>query len=214
MIDSIVKFVIGKLRVIGNTDGTLIGNVSDSLKTSITNTVTVATATPATFSAWSLDTAIGNNKSMMSIVNTTGSTVTVKIQTLRIINSQNTAVTGVIGDFRLFRCVSHSSGTLITPGVHDTTALLNTSVTVRTGATIGTESSTVLGRWKYSTDEWGVGTADVESMDHGTGVVSSVLSMPISTTGITLRANEGITLKQVTNSTAGSFDINIIFTQE
>jgi hypothetical protein len=168
----------------------------------------------ATFVVYAQDIAIGNAKSMVSLVNTSGSTVKVKIREIRVINVQNTAVTGVIADFRLLRCVSHSAGTSLTPSSHDTTDSLNGSVTARTGATIATEGTAVLRRWQWSTDEWGVGAQDVESQDHGVAL-NNPLYEPISKTKpITLNANEGITIKQVTNSTVGSFDLVLVFTQE
>ena len=168
----------------------------------------------ATFVALAKDVAIGNNKSMISVVNTSGSTVKVKLRELYLINSQTSAVTGVVADFNLFRCVTHSAGTSITPQSYDTADTLNASVTVRTGATIGTESATALKRWEWSSDEWGVGTLDQEGNDHNTQTNINLLRQEKGCKPITLRANEGITLKQVVNSTAGTFDIMLVFTQE
>lgn len=200
----------------GATDQTHIGNVSDALKVVVQNIVPISTAETeaATFVAYGLGLAIGNNKSMMSIVNASGSTVKIRIREIRIINIQNTAVTGVVADYRLLRCTSHSSGTNITPLAHDTADTLSGSVTVKTNATITGEAANPLRRWQFSTDEWGVGASDVESNSHDTQMNRSLFDTAPKTKTITLNANEGITIKQVTNSTVGSFDILVVFTQE
>lgn len=196
----------------GATDDTLIGNVSDALKVAISGTSQEAEF--ATFIVTAQSVQIGNNKSMLSIVNTTGSTVKVKLRSLKIISAQTSAVTGIVADFRLLRCVTHSGGTSITPNPCETSDTLDSSVTARTGSTVGTESTDSLRRVQYSTDEWGVGTLDTESSDHAIQLNSNILDVPLKTKPITLLANEGITLKQIINSTAGTFDIELIFTQE
>lgn len=201
------------LGITGGTDGTDIGNVGDRLKVETTGTVSIAGSNKTSFTAVAIDVVIGNGKSMISITNTSVTKI-LRVFDIHLINTQTTAVTGVIADFRLLRCATHSAGTLVTPAVHDTTMPLDAGISVRTGATIGTESATPFGRWKYSTDEWGVGTADVESFDHAIGVLFPLYSVNEATTAITLRTGEGLTLKQLTNSAAGSFDIQLIFTQE
>ncbi len=168
----------------------------------------------ATFVVQARDVATGNGKSMLSLVNTTGSTVVIKLRDLKIANVQNTAVTGVVSEFGLYRITSHSAGTSLTPAAFDTNDSLNGSVTARTGATITGEASTVLLHWDWSNDEWGSGAADVESADHALQEVSNLLRQEKQCKPITLRANQGITIKHVTNSTVGLFDIVLVFTQE
>ncbi len=200
----------------GGTDSTVIGNVGDRLKVdaSFSSPPTVAEREYATFSVYAQSVALGNNKSMVSLVNTSGSTVKVRIKEIRIINTQTSALTGVNADFRLLRCVSHSSGTQITPEAHDTTDSLDSAVTARTGATIGTEGSAVLRRWMWSSDEWSFGAPDVESADHAMQNLWPAYDTASKTKPITLNADEGITIKQVTNSSNGTFDILVVFTQE
>lgn len=201
----------------GGSDGTTVGNVSDALKVSITNTVPIATTEDenATFVALSLSTAIGNNKSMISIVNAGGSGVKIRLREIRIINVQNTAVTGVIADFRLLPITGHSSGTSITPLAHDSDDTLSGSVTVRTGANVSGEvAANVFRRWKFSSDEWGVGASDVESNSHDMQIQNSLFDTAPKTKTITANPGEGFTIKQVTNSTVGSYDILMVFTQE
>jgi hypothetical protein len=187
-------------------DGTIIGNVADSLKTT--------EAELATFTAHTDNAVIAQNKSMMSIVNTTGSTVIVRLRQVWVVNTRTAATTGVVADFRLLRCVGHSAGTLITTGPHDTADAQNASVTVRTGATVTSEGTAVLKRLVWSSDEWGAGTLDTEALQVALQQVAPGYWQAPKTKAITLRANEGITLKQVTNSANGLFDVSMVFTQE
>jgi hypothetical protein len=217
MAGSISAGDLSGMTIEGGTDGTTIGNVSDSLKTNVTNFPTTQQTSDtelATFVAYAQDIAIGNNKSMVSLVNTSGSSVVIKIREIRIMNVQTTAVTGVIADMRLLRITNHSAGTAITPVAHDTGDTLNGSVTARTGATVTSELTPVYRRWKYSTDEWGVGTLDVEALDQAIQKQSPLYEQVAKTKPFTLRANEGFTIKQVTNSTVGTFDLLLVFTQE
>lgn len=167
-----------------------------------------------TFFILASDITIAQNKSMLSIVNAGGSPVRIRIRQLKIINAQTTAVTGAVAEFRMLRITGHSAGTLITPLAADSLDTIDASVTVRTGATVAGEAANPLVRWKYSSDEWGVGASDVESADHTSQALSKLLDVERYVKPITLRAGEGINLKQITNSTAGSYDILFIITQE
>jgi hypothetical protein len=187
---------------------------SDGIQQVSIVSITSAVDEFATFVAMAREAAIGNNKSMMSIVNTSGSSVKIKIRELYIVNSKTTAVTGVVSDFEIRRCVSHSAGTSITPQAYDTSDTIDSNVTVRTGATIGTESASMLKRLEWSSDEWGVGTLDNEGSDHSRQLGINILAQAKGCKPLTLRANEGITIKHVINSTAGAFDIICVFTQE
>lgn len=157
---------------------------------------------------------IGNGKSMLSIVNDSISSVVLKLRELYIINVQNTAVTGVISEFQLKRIANHSAGTLLNPVPYDTNDSVSANVTARTGSTVTSESADILKRYLYSSDEWGVGAADVESFDHSVQSFNNILKQYKYCKPITLRQNQGITIKQITNSTVGTFDIVLVFTQE
>lgn len=204
-----------EVELLGGTNQTKIGNVTDSLKTYISNAVVVTgEAELATFIINARDIASANNKSLVSLVNTSGSSVKIKIRELRVINTQNSAVTGVVIDINLLRCTSHTSGTLLTPATYDTADTLNSSVTARTGATITGEATDILRHWDMSSDEWGPGANDVESTEHTLNMlIPSYVALP-KTKPITLNANEGITFKCITNTTTGLFDIVVMFTQE
>lgn len=254
MINSVLKVVTGLFRIRGATDGTLIGNTSDSLKTInetiattgttaptkstlvgandgtnirplLTSQATVSLTTwgalvrpipwaPPTFNLSAITIPLGNNKSMLALFNTGGSTVILKIQYLKIINNQNTAVTGVAADFVVKRITGLSGGTAVVPETFDTNDTLGAGIIAAHGGTVAGESATNLLRYKWSSDEWGTGTQDVESSDHTQQQLSYIFQNQGDAKTITLRPGQGITIKCVTNSTAGNFDFEMCFTQE
>lgn len=168
----------------------------------------------ATFSVLALNTSIGNAKSMISIVNGAGSGVTIKIRSIKVINTQNTAVAGIVSDFRILRITGHSVGTLLSPQTFDTEDSLNANVTVRTGATVAGASATPLLRYEWSSDDWAAGTLDLEAQDHAFQNTIPIYQHFPGRKPITLREGEGLHILHNVNSNAGSFDIDVIFTQE
>jgi hypothetical protein len=158
-----------------------------------------------TFVFASIDEAIGTNKSMISIVNT--DTSPVFIRSVRLVNSQTGAITGVIAEFRLLRCTGHSGGALVTGERLDSADTIPAALTCRRGATLAGIGTTPIRRNKFSTDEWGVGAADVESMDHIMQTMFPWYSVADGTKPLTLRQNEGMTVQQVATATVGSFTV-------
>ena len=166
-----------------------------------------------TFSIVATGVALGNNKSMISLANASGSTVVIRVREIWLENTQTAAVTGVVALFELRRFTSHSAGTTLTAAPYDTVDTLNGSVTARTGATITGETVLFMKR-TWSTDEWGTGTLDEEGYEHA--VQSSQIfwsRKDLEGKAITLRANEGVHIKCATNTTAGTFDFTMVFTQ-
>lgn len=201
----------------GATDQTHIGNVGDALKVALANSSTTQVTSEnelATFSICGFSTTTALDKSMLSIMNATGSGVIIKIREIRIINMKNSAVTGVVADFRLLRCTGHSSGSSLTPTSFDTSDSLNANVTVKYGATITGEGTGCLRHWEWSTDEWNPGAPDVESADHALQLLIPGYAPLAKTKPITMRPGEGVTLKQIINTTTGTFDIMFLITQE
>lgn len=204
----------------GSADGAKITVTTDGAKkrldvsASFSSTPTVEEASFATFVAVAQSIAIGNGKSMISLLNGSGSGVVVRIREIWIANAQTTAVTGIMAQFQLIRMTGHSVGTAITPLPHDTSDTLNVNVTARTGATIAGAASVNLKRWYWSSDEYGVGAQDVESEDHNMQNLNPHYIAAGKTRPLTIRAGEGLTINQITNSTVGTFDLYIVFTQE
>jgi len=175
--------------------------------------VTVTQTRLATFAAIAIADVPGNNKSMISLVNTGASVV--KIREIKLKNVQNTSVTGVVVDFGLRRITGHSAGTLLTPETHDTNDSLAGTITARIGSTVTGESATQLRKWEMSSDEWGVGTADSEADIHSLAELFPFYSDYMrDVKPITIRQNQGVTIKCQTNTIVGSFDILILFTVE
>lgn len=197
-------------KIRGATDGTLIGNVSDALKVAIAST---AIAPSKTFSITATGVTIGNGKSMISLVNTSGSTVKIKIREIWITNTQLSGVTGIVADFQLNQIVGHSGGSLLTSRSHDSVDTIDASVTARAGATVSGEGANYK-HWLWSTDEWGPGPADTEAADHSFSSLVPHYRDPGLWKAYVLNANEGIHIKQITNSIVGTFDFYMVFTQE
>ncbi len=155
--------------------------------------------------------AVTTNKSMLSVVNQSSNAL--RIREIRLINVRTTAVTGVVGVFELRRIAGHSAGTLVVGEVADTSdSSMTASMSVRTGATVFGEGSSLLFRSLWSTDEWSPGTADTESYDHSVMQTFPLYSSDArGTKPITLRQNQGMTLKQTT-ANVGTFDVMLTFT--
>lgn len=164
-----------------------------------------------TFSVVSPATVIGNNKSMLAIQNT--GTSVVRIREIWIINDRNTAVTGVVGTFEVRRIASFTGGTALTPVSFDTTDSLPAGITSATGGTVATETD-LLRTGNWSTDEWGPGTSDTESFDHAIQNTEPFWKQTPNGKALTIRQNQGLHVKFSTNSTAGAFNIRLVFTTE
>lgn len=165
----------------------------------------------ATFSVVSTATTVGNNKSMLAVQNT--GTSVIRIREIWIINDQNTAVTGVAGLFEVRRITSFTAGTALTPVPYDSADTLPAGITAATGSTVSGET-VLLRSGVWSTDEWGPGTSDVESFDHALQQVTPFWQQTPNGKSLTIRQNQGIHVKFATNSTAGAFNIRIVFTVE
>jgi hypothetical protein len=238
----------GWVKIKGGSDGTKIGNVTDSLKTNVTaSALPTGAATESTLTAVSgklnpltTDPAISAsglvvrtipyrpptfgicavtippalNKSMLALFNPGASTVILKIQYLKIINNQTTAVTGAALDFRMRRITGLTGGTTIVPQPFDTNDTLGAGILCSQTGTVSGESTTDLLRYVWSSDEWGPGTADVEAGDHAQQQTGYAFQNPPEGKTITLRSGQGITIKCLTNSSQGNFDFEMCFSQE
>ncbi len=76
------------------------------------------------------------------------------------------------------------------------------------------ETAPILRSVSWSSDEWNTGTLDQEGYDHAVQVSRPLYQTWNKTKPITLNAGEGLTIKHITNSTAGTFEITVLFTQE
>ncbi len=167
---------------------------------------------PATYSIISVATPIAFNKSMMLLGNATASNK-IKLHKIQIINVQTTNVNGIFATFEMRRVTSTSGGTNLTPFPFDTSSVLPSGVLCNTNATVSAESA-IVKRWIWSSDELVVNTSDEEGLDHTFQTLQYVYNSEGKTSPIIININEGIHIKQTTNSAIGTFDIYMEFTVE
>lgn len=154
--------------------------------------------------------AFAANKHHISLFNAAGSGKILKARKLFAINLQTGAVTGIALRFDVKRITAASAGTLITPVSMDTAdAALPAGVTVRTNGTI-TEGA-VLFPWMTSSEEE---TAVVALSKTLFQQIANILLEGPEIREYTCREGEGLTVKQITSSTVGSFGWILVFTVE
>lgn len=199
-------------QLVGGSDGTTLR----SLRVAEDRSLVTRPAEIATFTVLATGTTVINNKSLLSIMNGVGSSVILKVMSIYIVNVQSTAVTGIVGTFELRRITGHSSGTTITAIEElDTSDSLDGDVSVKTGATVSGESSKLLWRSVFSTDEWASGSLDNEAHEHIFQTMFPVWSRPErNSKHLTLKAGEGLTVKFATSSSVGTFDVMVVLGQE
>lgn len=178
--------------------------------------VTQASSAFATFTIMALNVTIGNNKSLLSIHNATPG-LKIKLREFYIRNPRTTALTGIAGDFRIYRFNSSApaGGTSLTAVTHDTDDTIDSGVTCKTGATITGEETNPLDRIVMSTDEWGPGTLDQEGAQQNiANYLPARAKRDPQLKAFTINNGQGIHMKHTVNSTAGEMDIIMVFTQE
>lgn len=179
--------------------------------------ITTTGGEEATYTVIALATTPGNNKSMLSIYNPTGSGYVLKLREFYLRNAATTAVTGVAAALQLHRFVSAGAptgGTTLTVVAHDSEDALPASMDARTGGTISGEIATPLDIIRMSTDEWGPGTADVESAQQS---IANYLPARAKRDGLLkpfyARPGQGLHIKFATNSSVGALDVILVFTK-
>lgn len=168
---------------------------------------------PPTFMVTAENIQIGNNKSMISLLNAVGSTVFVKIKTITISNVQTATVVGILAQMRLHKISAHSVGTALTPVSFDSGDSLNVAVTARTGATV-TEGVFFKKQLLQTNEISGGGGTGTDTLVALLETLFPFFSEANDSKALVLRANEGIHIRQATNSTVGTFDLTIVFTVE
>ncbi len=154
--------------------------------------------------------ALAQNKHHLSIVNEAGSGKVISLRKLFQINLAITSVTGVALRFDFKAATSHSVGTLLVPQSCDSSnPALPAQITCRTGATV-TEGSLL---WPFTTQSDEVNAANT--------AIANYLSQGLNwlpeggeMQERRLREGEGVTMKQITSSTVGSFAWLLCFTMD
>jgi len=168
-----------------------------------------------TFTASYIGVTFGNNKSIATLFNGTGSAKVVRIYRIIVLNNQTVAIAnGVVTTIELRRISASSGGTAVTPLKHDTnTPNLNANIVATTGAT-DTVGSDILKRFMWSTDE---PAATVSTIDEWQciPVFNTVWESGYGENNldpIVLREGEGLALRQPGSNTLGLCDVFIEFT--
>lgn len=170
----------------------------------------VFTAAMPTFYACADAVALAANKHHISLFNASGSGVLVCVKKLFQLNLSLAAVTGVALRFDIKRTTAQSAGTAVTPVSMDSNnPALPAQVTCNTGGTI-TESSLLFPFITQSDEVTAANTAVANYLtQYGNLVLESAEMQEIR-----LREGQGLTVKQITSSTVGSFAWLMAFTVE
>ncbi len=206
----------------GNTLSALNGKVGTGVKVSASSTSVVLASDalylpvrvyePATFTALIAGVSITANASLASIVNT-GSKV-IRIQEVYVSNVVFSPQVGVVGAFMIRRITGHSSGSAVSLiETMDSADALDSGITVRTGATVSGQSSSVLKRALFNTSSWDK-VLTTTSLNHSMEIYFPLFTKTEGGKAIVLRANEGMTLNFESSGSSGTYDIHVIFTQE
>lgn len=164
-----------------------------------------------TFVALATVVATANNKTMLAVANTGSNKV--RVRRVYLVNTQNTAVAGVVASFSFRRVATATGGTAIPIVLNDTTRALASGITASTNSTLaGTVQE--FRRTDWSTDEWVAGTLDLEGYDHSNQSFNAVLSAQNDEDDIVVNGGETFAIVCTTNTTTGVFDARIIFTVE
>lgn len=159
----------------------------------------------ASYYIWVSPQACAQNKFFLAFKNT-GADQIVELKELRLINGQTAAATGVAVEFDFIRITAITGGTDVTPVQADSGDGTLANFTCVHTATSVTAGSTLFAYFTNN-DEVGATGAFPTTAIEGT---QNLLPAPIIS-----RNGSGVTVKQITNSTAGSFGvlalINVIY---
>ena len=169
----------------------------------------VFTAAMPTYYALADAVAFAGNKQHISIFNNAGSNQLISIKKLFHINLSLSAVTGVALRFDVKKTTAQSVGTAITAQPADSTNPALSGVLLATGATV-TEGA-ILYPVTTQNDELTAANTAIANylMQFGNLAIEGM-----ETQEYRLRPGEGMTVKQITTSTVGSFAWLLVFTVE
>jgi hypothetical protein len=166
------------------------------------------TAAPdVTFYAYSGSAACAANKHFLSILNT-GAQV-FHVEALYLINTALVALTGVALQFDIKKVTAVSGGTAITVQQADSTDTAIASTTIQTAPPTVTEGAVL---WSHFTNNDEVGVTNgfpTSNLQAWTNMIPDIPNVKKPT----LNVNEGITVKQITSSTVGSFAVLAVITK-
>ena len=173
---------------------------------------------PATFTAVFDRIAPAANKYMATVFNTS-STRKVVVKRIWRKSQVAAAVTGVLLEQEVRGITARTAGTSITPFGHDTNLALSAGISADHASTAVTEATgdrALFERFFASTEE--VLLAELTSSPEGAAAhlhdAQLIYWAKGDAEGITLRQNQGLTVKNITSSTVGTVSYAIEFTDE
>jgi len=208
---SAVTHVAGVVRAFGKQATDVVDTANAALRVN----VVVGGSTPsepATFSCVFDRIAPAANKYLATLFNTSA-TRRVVVHSVYVFNWNLTAVTGVILQGELWRLTARTAGTGVTAVARDTADTLSSGIACDTGSTSVTDSS-LLRRLVYSAEEAKIGALTLESVTSTADQWALAYKKEAGQKGITLRQNEGLSVKNITSSTVGTVSVVVIFTDE
>ena len=149
------------------------------------------------------------NKYMATLFNTSA-TRKVVVHKIWWINASITAVTGVILDQYLARITARTAGTSVTIRTNDTADTLSAGITADTNSTSVTEDH-ISERFIATSEEPTIAQTQLTAYSQSGGLI---YERTPGTRGVTLRQNQGISLRNITNSTVGQVSYCFEFTDE
>lgn len=177
------------------------------------NAIVTKEYTPKTFVVLVTGAKVALTKSMVSLLNLSTERV-IELQSVKIINAQSASVTGIMSEFRLHKITSHSAGTDLFYDAFDSIDTVDARITAKTNATIVGEAVRPLIRRYWNSDEFTATTLVPGSFDKTMGSLLYNYEAKPGVKPITLRPNEGLTIKHIPASTIGLFDIELIVTED
>jgi hypothetical protein len=152
---------------------------------------------------------LAQNKLYFDLFNATGSGKVVEVRAI-VLQKNMAAQTGVAIQFDLhFTTSVGTGGTVLTPIKFDSTnAALPAGVTARHAASGGAALGGLIMSRFYHSEETNVAAQVQEALPFWPPVATLYLEPQ----ALTLNENEGLTLKQITASTAGVYNCSVIFT--
>lgn len=142
------------------------------------------------------------NKHHLSIMNAAGSGKVVSVRKLYHINLALAAITGVAERFDVKKITAHSGGTAITPQSCDSdNPAIPAQITAATGATSVTEGALLYPITTQNDELTAANTAVANFLMQGLNLQPEGIEVQ----EFRLRPGQGITVKQITSSTVGSF---------
>lgn len=169
----------------------------------------VWTAAMPTYYALADNVGFAANKQHISLFNNVGSNQVVSIKKIFHINLSLAAVTGVAVRFDVKRTSGQSAGTAITAQSMDSTDPALTSMLVATGATV-TEGALL---YPVTTQNDEIAASNAAVANYLMQMGNLALESP-EMKEMWLNPGEGMTIKQITSTTVGSFAWLVAFTVE